>query len=366
MKSVLEASGWITRTPAVDLAPEALTREISIFLEQIRKSPGAEAFVYMSGHGITVGGEPRLRIAALNATEFRLGTEPTLSVNALLSSLEAVGASLSIVVFDACRDASEDSKFPALKMPSPQRARLRNVYSMEQVVLYATAQGSTAQDGVNAEGQFTTVLAGALGLPNVTVQDAFEQARTRVWANSHGQQRPEMVTSASPVPFSVPGREIMRRAAAKVEPSGDGVFGEKWLAVARDQLGPDGVKRRSEFSEEDSLANQQLDYAIQSLFPPVQAAKEQLEKLTARGNPWAALTLAFALDDGLFGANDSARGRALAGQLQQAGMDIRLRELQKKGSQPATLALALLSLENARADDDPKAIRALVQAASRA
>jgi len=223
---------------------------------------------------------------------------------------------------------------------------------MEHLVLYAAASGTTADDGVGSGGRFTTELVSALGLRGVTVQDAFERARSQVWSQTEGRQRPEMVVSAGAVVFRYVTDEPSTPAAAvSARPSSE-VDAENQLLSSLRKLLSEEITVRSALSDDDAQTARDIDHVLHLLFPPLESSKKHYDRLVEQGVPWAALVLAQTLRNGYFGPIDLERSRAMTNQLRRSGMESRLSEMHRGGSRPATVALALLKMTIADRGDE--------------
>jgi len=359
MAATLSEAGWKVQSAPIDAPPTVLNADVNAFLDRVSKSPGAEVLVYLSGHGVEVDGEARLQVIVPAGNARRPAQAATLSVSALLAGIESAGASLAVVVFDACRDTRAASAYRQLTLSDRKRARAIGTGTMEHLVLYATASGTTAEDGVASGGRFTSELVAALSLAGVTVQDAFERARSQVWARTQGKQRPEMAVSSSAVAF----KNAIDKPLEAREPGSEAAADDaRLLASVRRLLSTEQATARSAISDEDRQTERDIDLVLQLLLPPVQASQRTLERLVAQGMPWAALMLA--LSD--FGSPEPGRARQIAEQLRRAGLEARLNALHRRGSHAATSALALLAITRDDRDGGQREARTLMRAAARA
>lgn len=332
----LSTADWVVRQAPIDAPPDVLHADLLAFVEQVRNSPGAEVFVYLSGHGVEVDGGARLRLIAPASD----GRKPamTLAVADVLATLEAAGASRAVLVFDACRDTRTAAAYRPLLAAGTGRPRPARRDAMEHLVLYATASGTLAEDGVASGGRFTNELIAALNHSGMSVQDAFERARRAVWASTQGRQRPEMAVSSGAVLFKAAG------PTAKAEPAANTGDAQQ-LAEARKLLGTGPSVVRSPVADDDQETERDINVAMHLLFPLKQESLDTLEQLVAQGMPWAALVLRMNLTGWFVGSDEPARARQMGQQLRRAGLKARLDAMHRKGSHAAAMALALLDSE---------------------
>jgi uncharacterized caspase-like protein/formylglycine-generating enzyme required for sulfatase activity len=151
---------------------------------------GDVALFYYSGHGMQVDGENYLVPVDFQATEeadVRFKTMPATRVH---ERMQASGASLSIVVLDACRD----NPF------RPGRSAAGGLASMNSgkgsLIAFATSPGATASDNPSAaNGLFTKYLLETLREPGLDVEDIFKRVRQQVAAASENRQVPWTASS---------------------------------------------------------------------------------------------------------------------------------------------------------------------------
>ena len=150
------------------------------------RSRGADvAFFYYAGHGAQVGGANYL--IPLNAPIRADSDVPDEAVDAssVLRRIEDARAKVGLVVLDACRDNP---------YPGASRSAARGLARMNAptgtIVAYATAPGSTAEDGTGANSPYTATLAQQLRMPGLDVKDIFYRTAQEVERLTNGKQRP--------------------------------------------------------------------------------------------------------------------------------------------------------------------------------
>lgn len=345
MAAALRRAGWEVEPPLRDVDMDAVATQFSAFIDKMRAQPGAEVFVYLSGHGVERAGGANLRLIATPGGEKGRERGGLLPVSWLVKGLEGAGASLAVVVFDACREHDVAATEVALGWsfePAAPQAPIR------QLLLHATASGSSAEDGITSLGRFTRELIYAFQSKGTTVQEAFERARHRVWEDTDGRQRPEMVVASGPVLFA--RATPMGPTASQVPASS-----EQAITLARQLLGD--ARPAAKDAEERSL-DLDISQALLLLFPPLATSHEKLERFAVTGSPGALLVLAVSLLGGDYGDVDLDRGRAIVANLQRSGIEERLLAMEQQGSPAASTALAVLDLALRRDNPNERLQRA--------
>lgn len=150
------------------------------------RARGAEvALFYFAGHGAQVGGSNYL--IPLNAP-IRSETDvpdEALDAASVLRRIEEGRARVGLVILDACRDNS---------YPGANRSSARGLARMSvptgTIVAYATAPGSTAEDGTGTHGTYTAALARYLATPGLDIKEIFDRTAQEVERVTNGRQRP--------------------------------------------------------------------------------------------------------------------------------------------------------------------------------
>ncbi|MCB1691235.1 MAG: caspase family protein [Pseudomonadales bacterium] len=153
------------------------------FLQEIDQ--GATALVFYAGHGIQANGRNYLMpIDASMDSETTLRFD-AMELNDVLEELERSGASINIVILDACRNNPFERK---------TRGSSRGLAVVDAAVgtliAYATAPGSVASDGNGEHGLYTGALLKALDEPGLEVEAVFKNVRNQVAKASNNQQIP--------------------------------------------------------------------------------------------------------------------------------------------------------------------------------
>ncbi len=187
MKRVLEELGFEVQLIA-DAGAADFHRAVSAFAGTLR--PSDVGLFYYSGHGLQIRGENFLipvDFEAANEVDARFASYPA---DQALQSLEGSGASLNILILDACRDnpfVHARSGLQGLAIMNAGRGTL---------IAFATGPGKTASDnpqGVN--GLFTSHLIDRLRAPGLSLDQVFNQVARLVDTASGGRQTPWVVKS---------------------------------------------------------------------------------------------------------------------------------------------------------------------------
>jgi hypothetical protein len=152
-----------------------------------RLNDGSIGLFYYSGHGVQY--ENRNYLVPLKADitrEFDIEFE-AIDANYVLQQMEQTNSNgVNIAIFDACRNNPFLRSFRNM-----QRGLARMDSAKGSLIAYATAPGSTAEDGVGRNGTYTKHLLEALNtLPHLSIADLFIEVTSRVEKETYGQQVP--------------------------------------------------------------------------------------------------------------------------------------------------------------------------------
>ena len=145
---------------------------------------------YFAGHGLQVKGHNFL--VPVGASIEREDEVPfqALDVNAVLEKMDAARNTANFVILDACRNNPFARSF---------RLSAQGLAPMDAppgtFIAFATAPGSTADDGPGRNGLYTQHLLGQLEVPGLKVEDVFKRTRAAVRQASEGRQIPWENTS---------------------------------------------------------------------------------------------------------------------------------------------------------------------------
>ena len=152
---------------------------------------GGVGLFYYAGHGIQSKGQNFLvPVDADIRNEDELSTR-AYNANEVLAKMETAANRINMVILDACRDNPFARSF---------RSGGRGLAGMEMaptgtLVAYATSPGSTASDGVGANGLYTAQLLRAMAEPGIKLEEVFKRVRIDVMEYSNGKQVPWEMSS---------------------------------------------------------------------------------------------------------------------------------------------------------------------------
>jgi hypothetical protein len=160
---------------------EGMLDALSSFQDRLKETHGIALFHY-GGHGVQVGGRNFLIPADADIPDERKVATRAVDLEEVMTTLDASGANVSLVVLDACRDN------PLPKTAS--RSALRGLTVVEikpknSMIVYAAEAGSKAEDGL-----FTPTLANVLTQPGLSLSQVMMKVRREVAQKSNGNQTP--------------------------------------------------------------------------------------------------------------------------------------------------------------------------------
>ncbi len=196
---------------------DQLRGDLSDFQDKL--SPGAVGLFYFAGHGVQAGrGQNYLLPVGVTYKRERDAEAYGLEVGSVLRRMEDSGASLSLVILDACRD----SPLPAEGRSTASRGLSRMEAPSGSMIAFATAPGSIADDNsTGRNGLYTQHLLGAIETPGMRLEDVFKRVRRGVEKDSNRRQSPEEIMKlTSDEPFYFKGAPGVQTASVRPEPTG--------------------------------------------------------------------------------------------------------------------------------------------------
>jgi uncharacterized caspase-like protein len=211
MAKALGAAGFSVRV-VEDATFIGMQRAVRLWGDDIAK--GGVGLFYYAGHGLQVKGKNFLvpvnaDIEREDEIEFS-----TLDVNVVLAKMDAAKNPLNIVILDACRDNPFARSFRSMGRGLAQMDAPTGTF-----IAYATAPGSTANDGAGANGLYTEHLLKEMQRPGVPIEQMFKQVRNGVMGVSKGQQIPWEASSMRGDFSFVAGAPVAAVAAAPSQPA---------------------------------------------------------------------------------------------------------------------------------------------------
>ncbi|MDR2482551.1 MAG: caspase family protein, partial [Treponema sp.] len=166
---------------------ESAVSRLRVHLAGSRNSYG---FLFYAGHGVQSGGENYLLPVDANIPSENYLRQRAASVQVWLDELNGARNALNVVVLDACRDnpfgwgGRSGSRGMALVAHQPA----------DSIIVFATAAGSTADDGPGRNGLFTGELLKNLKQEGAEVTELFLRTMGDVAQASGNKQRPAVYT----------------------------------------------------------------------------------------------------------------------------------------------------------------------------
>lgn len=186
---VLEKAGF-----KVDLKINASQKQmqdaVTTFGDQL-KTGGAGLF-YFAGHGVQIKGRNfMLPVGSEIGREDEVPYK-AVDVQQVLDKMDLAKNRINMVVLDACRD----NPFATRSRSTASGGGLSQVDApIGSLIAFATAPGSVASDGKNANGLYTQHLLANIERPGTPIEEVFKRVRLGVRLDSNGTQVPWESTS---------------------------------------------------------------------------------------------------------------------------------------------------------------------------
>ena len=213
-----------------NLDQKELKREIQAFGEKIQK--GGVGLFYFAGHGVQVNGHNYLIPVGASIEHEKQVEYEAVDMGAVLNEMDYARNRLNIVILDACRDNPFARSFRSLSQG------LASVNAPSgTLIAFATAPGSTANDGQGDNGVYTGELIKIMQKPGLKLEDVFKQVRSAVRETTGGRQIPWESSSLEGDFFFRPGQPQTNQTQIASIPQ---------TTVPQPQVPPDGGASRSE------------------------------------------------------------------------------------------------------------------------
>lgn len=177
---------------SVDLRLNASQRQmqdaVTAFGDKL-KGGGAGLF-YFAGHGVQIKGRNFLLPVGAEIQREDEVAYKAVDVQQVLDKMDTAKNRINMVVLDACRDnpfarSSRSGAGGLSQLDAP----------IGSLIAFATAPGSVASDGRNANGLYTQHLLANIERPGTPIEEVFKRVRLGVRLDSNGQQVPWESTS---------------------------------------------------------------------------------------------------------------------------------------------------------------------------
>jgi len=153
--------------------------------KRLKDSKGSYGFFFYAGHGVQSNGENYLIPVDANIQSESFLRRQSISVQEMLDELNDAENALNVVVLDACRD----NPFP-WKRSNSRGLQVVGNQPADSIIVFATSAGSTAADGTDRNGLFTSHLLNNLKQPGLEVAEVFRRTGSDVSRASNRTQIP--------------------------------------------------------------------------------------------------------------------------------------------------------------------------------
>jgi len=184
VSAALQSLGF-TVDKVLDANLDQMESSIMRLKNRLSASKNSYGFFFYAGHGVQSGGENYLIPVGASIPSENYLRDRAVSVQVMLAELNDAGNELNVVVLDACRDnpfSWRRSGSRGLTVVSNQPA--------DSIIVYATSAGSTAADGTDRNGLFTSYLLNNLKTPGLEVKEVFNRTGADVARASNKAQIP--------------------------------------------------------------------------------------------------------------------------------------------------------------------------------
>lgn len=174
----------------VEIVEDATLKEMGQAFGRLRDKlkaggPDATGFFYFAGHGMQSQGLNYLIPTDISARDEADVWRQAPNLGLLLRDLDAAGNATNFIVLDACRDNPLPSATRSMSGGLAPAGKVRGT-----LIAYATAPGSTAEDGVGGNSPFALALSEYLPQPGLSAEGLFRRVATRVEAVTERRQQP--------------------------------------------------------------------------------------------------------------------------------------------------------------------------------
>jgi Caspase domain/Sulfatase-modifying factor enzyme 1 len=164
-----------------DQSREGMLDALNAFEARLKENHGL-AFFHYGGHGVQVNGKNFLIPIDADIQDERKASTRAVDLEEVMTTLDASGSSVNVVVLDACRDN------PLPKAATRSASRGLSVVQTQpkhSLIIYAAKAGQKAEDGL-----FTPALASVITQPGLSLTQIVMKVRREVEEKSNGNQTP--------------------------------------------------------------------------------------------------------------------------------------------------------------------------------
>ncbi len=155
-----------------------------------RLKGGGAGLFYFAGHGVQIKGRNFLMPVGAEIQREDEVPYKAVDVQQVLDKMDTAKNRINMVILDACRDN------PFARSARSTAGGLSQVDApIGSLIAFATAPGSVASDGKNANGLYTQHLLANIERPGTPIEEVFKRVRLGVRLDSNGTQVPWESTS---------------------------------------------------------------------------------------------------------------------------------------------------------------------------
>ena len=155
-----------------------------------RLKGGGAGLFYFAGHGVQIKGRNFLMPVGADIQREDEVPYKAVDVQQVLDKMDTAKNRINMVILDACRDN------PFARSARSSAGGLSQVDApIGSLIAFATAPGSVASDGKNANGLYTQHLLANIERPGTPIEEVFKRVRLGVRLDSNGMQVPWESTS---------------------------------------------------------------------------------------------------------------------------------------------------------------------------
>lgn len=172
------------------------------FLDKSKKESVETCLFFYAGHAVQYEGSNYLIPVDTDIKRENELLGKAYNMDVLLKGLEQSSADLNLLILDACRD----NPFSTTRGGSRGLSAM-GFGSAESMVVFATAPGSVAEDGVGRNSPFTQAMKEHLATPDLEIRQLIAQVSKLVQEQTNGRQIPWVNTSFTGQFFFLTGEQ---------------------------------------------------------------------------------------------------------------------------------------------------------------
>jgi len=189
------------------------------------------ALFFFSGHGVQIDKRGYLAPIDVNTESESIALRSLEPIQEVVSRIELT-AKISVIVIDACRDSPLQESLRRIAAEKNSRGFVPtkglprvSIVGSNTLIVYATAPGETASDGVGRNSPFAEALLRHIETPGLEIELMFKHVTADVLKATSGKQQPERLSRLQNELVLLPA---MSGAMVQATPSADM---QAWIAV---------------------------------------------------------------------------------------------------------------------------------------